>query len=185
VFFLTLEEVRALVKGHLGAGAVAALIAARRNEFSHYAATPPPPERFLTRGPVAAYAAWPACLQASRVVSTLKDAQLRPGALIGLTASPGVVTAPLLVASTFEEATRVDGHILVAARTDPGWVPLFSRCKGLIIERGSALSHSAVMARELGIPTLVGVLDATTRLKSGEMATLDASGGFVELASKT
>ena len=64
---------------------------------------------------------------------------------------------PVRVAHSFEDTEGLDGEILVTERTDPGWVPVFPACSGLIIERGSLLSHSAVVARELGIPTVVGL----------------------------
>ena len=59
--------------------------------------------------------------------------------------------------SKIDDAKNLNGEILVTKRTDPGWVPLFPNCRGIIVERGSLLSHSAVIARELGVPTIVGV----------------------------
>ena len=61
------------------------------------------------------------------------------------------------VARSAADAEGLDGEILVTARTDPGWAPLYPSCSGLLIERGSLLSHSAVVARELGLPTVVGI----------------------------
>jgi pyruvate,water dikinase len=59
----------------------------------------------------------------------------------------------------------LDGEILVAERTDPGWVPLYPSVSGLLIERGSILSHSAIVAREMGIPTIVGITGLVGTLK--------------------
>jgi phosphohistidine swiveling domain-containing protein len=176
LFYLTIDEVRALAHGHLDAASLPSLVDSRRAAYALYSKEEAPPERFVTRGPVAAYASSACALAASRIVAPRPQGQ-DASALYGQTASAGHVTGIVLVARTYEEASRVDGHILVASRTDPGWVPLFSRCKGLVIERGSALSHSAIMARELGIPTLVGVLDATSRLRDGQNVELDASAG--------
>jgi len=71
------------------------------------------------------------------------------------------------------------GEILVAERTDPGWVMLFPAAAGLLVERGSLLSHSAIVARELGIPAVVSVADATRWLKDGDWVELDGAIGFV------
>lgn len=65
-------------------------------------------------------------------------------------------------------------------RTDPGWAPLFPTASGLIVERGSTLSHSAVVARELGIPTVVGIPGVTRILRNGERVRLDGSAGLVQ-----
>jgi pyruvate,water dikinase len=69
---------------------------------------------------------------------------------------------------------------LVTKRTDPGWVPLFPSISGLLIERGSVLSHSAVVAREMGIPTIVGLRKVTENIANGEKIRLDGSTGIVE-----
>ncbi|KAF9966387.1 hypothetical protein BGZ70_002511, partial [Mortierella alpina] len=78
------------------------------------------------------------------------------------------------------ETRDLDGEILVTARTDPGWVPLYPMCSGLLIERGSLLSHSAVVARELGLPTNVGISGGLMkRLKTGMRVKMDAGKGKV------
>ncbi len=76
---------------------------------------------------------------------------------------------------------RLNGEILVAERTDPGWVPLYPSISGLLIERGSILSHSAIVAREMGIPTIVGIRGLTSLVKSGDVVTMDGSTGEIRL----
>lgn len=71
------------------------------------------------------------------------------------------------------------GEILVAERTDPGWIMLFPLAAGVLVERGSALSHSAIVARELGIPTVVALDDATRWLRDGDWVELDGASGAV------
>jgi phosphoenolpyruvate synthase/pyruvate phosphate dikinase len=71
------------------------------------------------------------------------------------------------------------GEILVAERTDPGWVLLFPLAAGLLVERGSLLSHSAIVARELGLPTVVSVEGVTRWLKDGDWVELDGANGTV------
>jgi pyruvate,water dikinase len=70
-----------------------------------------------------------------------------------------------------------EGDILVAERTDPGWVMLFPAAAGLLVERGSLLSHSAIVAREMGIPAVVSVPDLTRWLKDGDWVELDGTTG--------
>jgi pyruvate,water dikinase len=76
----------------------------------------------------------------------------------------------------------LSGEILVTERTDPGWVPLYPSCSGLLIERGSLLSHSAVVARELGLPTIVGISGGLMgKLKTGMRVRIDAGRGEVRI----
>jgi rifampicin phosphotransferase len=71
------------------------------------------------------------------------------------------------------------GEILVAPSTDPGWTPLFLTAGGLVMEMGGPMSHGAIVAREYGIPAVVGVPDATERLETGQRITVDGSEGIV------
>jgi pyruvate,water dikinase len=73
----------------------------------------------------------------------------------------------------------LNGEILVAERTDPGWVMLFPSASGLLVERGSLLSHSAIVAREMGIPSIVSIAGVTRWLKDGDWVELDGSSGVV------
>ena len=75
--------------------------------------------------------------------------------------------------------TNLNGEIMLAKRTDPGWITLFPLCKGMIVERGSILSHSAVVARELGIVAVVGCAGATDIIKDGSTVTVDGIKGEV------
>ena len=81
-----------------------------------------------------------------------------------------------------EEAARMkDAEILVAAQTDPGWAPLFPLARGLVLERGGMLSHGAIIAREYGIPAVVGVADATRRIGQGQRICVDGDRGEVRI----
>ncbi|TVU61014.1 phosphoenolpyruvate synthase [Paenarthrobacter nitroguajacolicus] len=105
--------------------------------------------------------------------------KLRPGTLSGSPASAGLVTAPARVIMDPVGAHLEPGEILVAPSTDPGWTPLFLTAGGLVMEMGGPNSHGAVVAREYGIPAVVGVPDATTRIKSGQHITVDGAAGTV------
>ena len=106
-----------------------------------------------------------------------------PGALSGSPASAGIITAPARVILDPVGAHLEPGEILVAPSTDPGWTPLFLTAGGLVMEMGGPNSHGAVVAREYGIPAVVGVPDATLRISSGQIITVDGAAGTVTTAS--
>ncbi|MFB6725948.1 PEP/pyruvate-binding domain-containing protein [Kribbella sp. NPDC056345] len=101
------------------------------------------------------------------------------GALVGSPASAGTVTAKARVILDPVGAHLEPGEILVAPSTDPGWTPLFLTAGGLVMEMGGSNSHGAVVAREYGIPAVVGVPDATQRLETGDLVTVDGAAGTV------
>ena len=100
--------------------------------------------------------------------------------LQGLGCYPGLITGEVVVVDDPATAQDLKGKILIAERTDPGWTPLFLQAKGLIVERGSMLSHSAVVARELGLPTVVGVPHVCEILKTGDRVSLDGQTGAIQ-----
>ncbi|MFF2485626.1 PEP/pyruvate-binding domain-containing protein [Microbacterium sp. NPDC058062] len=103
----------------------------------------------------------------------------QPGALRGTPASAGTVTAPARVILDPVGARLEPGEILVAPSTDPGWTPLFLTAGGLVMEMGGANSHGAVVAREYGIPAVVGVPRATETITTGVDVTVDGASGVV------
>lgn len=102
-----------------------------------------------------------------------------PGALAGTPASAGTATGKVRVILDPVGAHLEPGEILVAPSTDPGWTPLFMTAGALVMEMGGVISHGAVVAREYGIPAVVGVPDATTRLRTGQIVTVDGAAGTV------
>jgi pyruvate,water dikinase len=100
--------------------------------------------------------------------------------LRGLGCSPGVVEGLVRVVHGPDDDLALSGHVLVAARTDPGWAPLFPSAAAVVVERGSVLSHSAVLARELGLPAVVGIPGVTGLLRDGERVRVDGLAGTVE-----
>lgn len=108
----------------------------------------------------------------------LTDSHLR-----GVGACGGTVTAHAAVLQDVSEFSRLSqGDILVTRQTDPGWGPLFFLIRGLVIERGGMLSHGAILAREYGIPTVVGVANASQKIAHGQTITVNGDRGFVELS---
>ena len=111
--------------------------------------------------------------------ATMITAVPSDGSLAGTPASAGSVTGPARVILDPVGARLEPGEILVAPSTDPGWTPLFLTAGGLVMEMGGANSHGAVVAREYGIPAVVGVANATARITTGQTITVDGSAGMV------
>jgi rifampicin phosphotransferase len=105
------------------------------------------------------------------------------GALAGSPASTGTVTARARVVLDPVGAHLEPGEILVAPSTDPGWTPLFLTAGGLVMEMGGSNSHGAVVAREYGIPAVVGVPEATHKIETGQLITVDGAAGLVTVAA--
>ncbi len=173
IFFLTLDEVFDYIKGTAVTTDLGGLIELRRREFEAYRAGEPADDRFETFG--MAY-------HRNAFAGPRDETPLEEGVLRGTPCSPGRITGAVKVLRSPDEA-RLSGEILVAERTDPGWVPLYPSISGLLIERGSILSHSAIVAREMGIPTIVGIRGLTETLTSGDVVTMDGSAGTVHLES--
>lgn len=169
IHYLELAEVAAAMRGTGAIGVLLPLVARRRAEYAAFAVAPPLPNRFRTRGPVVL-----GQIEAEPVAAPAG------GPLMGAGASPGRVTAPCQVVRDPRQVGDIAGRIVVAEATDPGWVALLAVAAGLIVERGGMLSHSAIVARELGLPTIVGVTGATMMLRSGQWLTIDGATGRIE-----
>ena len=108
---------------------------------------------------------------------------LGPEVRQGISCCPGAVRGIARVIRDPKRDTVEPGQILVAEQTDPGWILLFAGATGLLVERGSLLSHSAIVARELAIPMIVGVPDLTRWLKDGDHLEMDGATGSVRRLS--
>ncbi len=171
ILYLSVDEVDAYMDGRAVSTELRPIVAARRAEYERYRRQPPPPNRIRTVG--APYLGY---------VNDAADAEEPPpadGTLRGMGCCGGVAEAPVRVILDRGDELSVSGRILCTVRTDPGWTPLFPTASGIIVERGSQLSHSAVVAREFGIPTIVGVAGATQVLDDGETVRIDGDLGTV------
>ena len=106
---------------------------------------------------------------------------MRMGRLRGTPASSGMVRGRARVILDPVGAHLEPGEILVAPSTDPGWTPLFLTAAGLVMEMGGSMSHGSVVAREYGIPAVVGVDSASVRITSGQLIEVDGSNGIVRM----
>jgi pyruvate,water dikinase len=171
IFYLRVDEVLEFVEGRAVTTDLKALAALRRAEFTTHEASPAPDSRFETRGVVYLDNTFHAPV--ARSEANTDDEQRGTGCC------PGIRRGPVRVVRDPATAALAQGTILVAERTDPGWILIFPSAAGLIVERGSVLSHSAIVARELGIPAIVSVPGVTTWLKDGDWVEMDGSTGIV------
>jgi rifampicin phosphotransferase len=105
--------------------------------------------------------------------------------LTGTPVSPGVAVGPVRVVLDPRAVQLTPGEILVCRGTDPAWTPLFLSAAGLVTEVGGLMTHGAVVAREYGIPAVVGVHDATVRLRTGERVRVDGTRGSITVFADT
>jgi rifampicin phosphotransferase len=110
-----------------------------------------------------------------------KSGELPDGSWQGEPAVSGIAEDEVVCIREPGEWTDLRGKIICALRTDPGWAPLFPGCKGVIIEKGSSLSHSVIMLREWGIPTIINVPGISRALTSGTIVNMDANTGKIEI----
>lgn len=104
--------------------------------------------------------------------------------LKGRSCNPGIIQGKIRVFKEFEVPKEIDFDILVARNTDPGWTSLIGLSKGMIVENGGILSHAAIVSRELGIPTIIGVEMATQRLKTGQTVEINGLTGTVKIIAE-
>lgn len=172
IFYLSIEEITPLVFGSGPIYPYSALVSARRQDYQLWQQHELP-ERILCQGPVGAQ-----LLPLRHRSIESSDTLIK-----GTGCAPGVVIGEAMIITDPTEARDLRGKILVTEMTDPGWVFLMVQAAGLIVEKGSLLSHTAIIGRELGIPTVVGVSNATHRIKNGQRISLNGQTGEVELLS--
>ncbi len=171
VFYLELGEILGAWEGTGSSENLGQHALQRRAEFAHYESSPAPPDRFETRGPIHRYPSF----EGARAIS------LEAPSLKGSGACPGRVTGRVRVVLNPRGARLEPGEILVALQTDPGWVVLFPAAAGLLVERGSLLSHSAIVSRELRLPCIVSLPGITRLLKTGDLVEMDGSSGMIRI----
>lgn len=174
IFYLTKEEIFSFVEGTSVTQDIKALVRLRKSEFEAYQKQNPPSERFATYGPV---------YHANDFFSLSKVEKI-DGDLKGIGCCPGRVKAKVRVIMNPEEISSLNGDILVTSSTDPGWVTLFPSASGIVVERGSLLSHSAIVSREMGKPCIVAVTGLLKTLKTGDEIEMDGSTGEIKIITK-
>jgi pyruvate,water dikinase len=167
IFFLTLQELHEVVRtNHVDDE----LIGRRKDAFRSYQALTPP--RVLTS-------------DGEALAGAYRRDDLPPGALVGLPVSAGTIEGRARVILDMAEADLEPGDILVTAYTDPSWSPLFVAITGLVTEVGGLMTHGAVIAREYGLPAVVGVEDATQLIQDGQRIRVNGTDGYIEVLPAT
>ena len=163
IFYLRFEELQDVVRMNQVDDQ---LIRERKEAFRSYQALTPP--RVLTS-------------DGEGIAGAYRRDDLPAGALVGLPVSAGTVEGRARVILDIAEADLEPGDILVTAHTDPSWTPLFVTIKGLVTEVGGVMTHGAVIAREYGLPAVVGVEHATRLIQDGQRIRLHGTDGYVEI----
>jgi len=163
IFYLRFEELQDVVRTNQVDDE---LIRQRRDAFRSYQALTPP--RVLTS-------------DGEAVAGAYRRDDLPVGALVGLAVSAGTVEGRARVILDMAEADLEPGDILVTAYTDPSWTPLFVAISGLVTEVGGLMTHGAVIAREYGLPAVVGVEHATRLIQDGQRIRVHGTDGYVEI----
>jgi pyruvate,water dikinase len=118
-------------------------------------------------------------------LSSRETQRRNPGSspvLNGFAVSPGRVTAPAVVIHSAADFGKMEpGAILVCATTTPAWTPLFAQARGLVTDIGGIMAHGSIVAREYGIPAVMGTGNGTQRIQTGQMITVDGDAGTVTL----
>nr|MDQ2888641.1 PEP-utilizing enzyme [Chloroflexota bacterium] len=163
IYYLTFEELREVVRTHKLDDQI---ISKRKDEYTFYEKLTPP--RVITS-------------DGEIIAGEYKRENLPAEALVGLAVSSGVIEGRARVILHMEDAAIEDGDIVVTSFTDPSWTPLFVSIKGLVTEVGGLMTHGAVIAREYGLPAVVGVESATKLIKDGERIRVNGTEGYVEI----
>ena len=165
IFYLTFQELQDVVRTHTVDDR---LIRQRKDEFRSYQALTPP--RVLTS-------------DGEGITGAYRRDDVPAGALVGLPVSAGTVEGRARVILDMAEADLEPGDILVTAFTDPSWTPLFVAITGLVTEVGGLMTHGAVIAREYGLPAVVGVEHATRLIRDGQRIRVHGTDGYIEILS--
>jgi pyruvate,water dikinase len=170
IYYLTITEIWDFVEGTATTLNLRGLVALRRVEYASHRGEALP-DRFETFGV-------PYLDSPRDLLAALKTGD---GALRGTGCCSGRVTGQAQVVETVDGVTDLGGKILVAERTDPGWVFLFPSASGILVERGSPLSHSAIVAREMGKPIIVNIPGLTAQITTGDRVDMDGGTGVVQV----
>ncbi|GAB6612017.1 MULTISPECIES: phosphoenolpyruvate synthase [Bacillus] len=163
IYYLTFEELHEVVRTNK---LDYELIQKQKNDYKLYRRLTPP--RIMTS-------------DGEIITGKYKRENLPADAIVGLPVSSGVIEGRARVILNMEDANLEEGDILVTAFTDPGWTPLFVSIKGLVTEVGGLMTHGAVIAREYGLPAVVGVENATKLIKDGQRIRVHGTEGYIEV----
>tara|TARA_B110000967_G_scaffold209944_1_gene268820 strand:+ start:809 stop:3370 length:2562 start_codon:yes stop_codon:yes gene_type:complete len=170
IFYLELDEIKTQ-KGKSFDEVLIEQIKERKQEFVGYKMQEPPMERFYSFGNEFT----------DEFIYSTEKTELSEENLSGTGCCPGIVKGKVRIVEDPNEIDSLDGDILVTSSTDPGWVTLFPTASAILVERGSLLSHSAIVSREMGIPCIVSITGLLRTLKTGDLIEMNGSTGSIKL----
>lgn len=200
IFYLEVSEILGVIDHTATSYNLKELVAVRKLDYERDTLKDDPPRRFMVKG----------CFGSSKriddfnetihdeLTKDMKNGEIERGKrqkgeqnsleqlniLTGLGCSAGIVEGYARVVLNPKESGLQFGEILIARQTDPGWILLFNMAAGVVVERGSLLSHAAIISRELGLPAVVSVEQVTTRIQDGDYIRLDGARGTVEILKR-
>ncbi len=165
IFYLKEQEIEKMVIGEMSSDAAKSTIKQRKAEYAEYEKTTQMPARIH---------------QYDDTFDVYIKQEILTGQMYGIPCCSGEVTGKVRVLSNPDEVQSLDGDILVTTSTDPGWITIFKSASAILVERGSTLSHAAIVSREMGIPCIVGIKGITQLLKNGDTIKMNGQTGIVE-----
>jgi len=177
IFYLTVDEIEGAIRGGNVVDDLHDLVALRKRDYEQYE-TEAPASRIATRGIVRG-ASFLDAQDSANASLRCESEDCGEDTLRGIGCASGKVSARVMVVHDPTDDLDACGRILVTRTTDPGWVFLMVTAAGLVSEKGSPLSHTAIIGRELGVPTIVGVEGATRRIVNGQRVEIDGRSGTV------
>ena len=168
IFYFSLDEIIEILEGAYSES-IDIVLEERKADFELYKKMTPP--RMMTS-------------DGEILTDKTGNSNAPEGALSGTAASAGVIEGTANVILKLSDADLKDGEILVTTYTDPAWTPLFNASKALVTEVGGLMTHGSVVAREYGIPAVVGVDDAVKKIKTGDRIRVNGTEGYVEILEK-
>ncbi|MEY2924219.1 MAG: hypothetical protein RLZZ337_767 [Bacteroidota bacterium] len=165
IFYLKESEIDEFIHGSVNTEHINAIIKQRKLENEQFWAMPTPPERIH---------------QYNGNLDLELEQVILDGNLTGIPCCAGIVEGRVRILSKPEDVKSLEGDILVTSSTDPGWITIFQSASAILVERGSTLSHAAIVSREMGIPCIVGIKGLTQILKNGDRVKMNGLTGVVE-----
>ena len=170
IFYLTTNEIQDVILGHSFENSFRTKIKERKKLFADFS------KKNLGRRIISSGLIAPLDSRTDESINKLvKDK------LTGLGVSKGVFQGEVIIVRKFDPKARVKGKVLVTEHTDPGWTLLFLNASALVVERGNALSHASIVSREIGIPAVVAVENACSKLKNNEKVIVNGSTGEITI----
>jgi rifampicin phosphotransferase len=174
IFYLTIHEIFSFIEGTSVQQDYQALVEVRKKEYDAFKKSSAPAQRISTYGTVYCGNLFDVMITPDHSVQTLR----------GIGCCPGLITGKVRVITDPHSTHSLEGDILVTSSTDPGWVTLFPSAAGIIVERGSLLSHSAIVSREMGKPCIVSVTGLLHHLKTGDEIQMNGSTGEIHIIKR-